>query len=52
MDFEWKEINQKIDVLNPEESLKIKHTFKEFWSQSIKAILKNTSWKTKEVKNS
>lgn len=38
------------EVWNEQESSKIKYTFTDYWKKEVKVILKDTYWKTKEIK--
>ncbi len=48
--FIWdKTFTKEWDIINPEESSKINFTFKTYWEQKIKVILKNSIWEVKEI---
>lgn len=52
-EFKWiiadKEIINKWDIANPEESSKINYLFKKYWKHEISVILKDTSGKVKKL---
>lgn len=52
-EFKWiidgKEITNPWNFDNPSEASKIKYTFKNYWKNIVKLILKDSSWNTKEL---
>lgn len=47
--IEWEEFDKKADITNLEDSSKITHKFETYWSQTIKLIMTNSSWNSKEI---
>lgn len=47
--LEWQEIEKKADITDLESSSKITFEFKNYWKQTIKLLLSNSSWNSKEI---
>lgn len=47
--IDWDEKTLTNDIWNEEESSKIKYTFSSYWKKTIKLILTDSYWKTKEI---
>ena len=52
-EFKWKiqdkEITKKANITNLEESSKHTHTFKQYWTNKVSVIIKDSRWKIKEL---